>query len=129
MTCMYLMQPTFRENLNIWILIVFLKKKVVPNLNGCNLVRLRTNSEKMCNIWKIIYTKSYIRFQRLFSQNLASKGKYESRNILDFAKKNEKIWFLFNFFELILLFYFIFNYFKVFILFWDFLLFLIFFSF
>jgi hypothetical protein len=50
---------------------------------------------------KIIYIKFYIRFQRLrpFAQFLVSqnsKGNYESRKILDFVQKKEKM----TFFEL-----------------------------
>jgi hypothetical protein len=62
--------------------------------------------KKMCNIWKTIYTKFYIRFQhhRPFAQILASqnsKGKYESRKILDYVKKIIKI----DFFKDFLIYY------------------------
>jgi hypothetical protein len=79
--------------------------------------------EKKYNIWKTIYTKSTSDFNshRPFAQILASqnsKGKYESRKILDFVKKI-KIDFFENF-EFQLLFLLPFSYFEVFILFWNF---------
>jgi hypothetical protein len=48
--------------------------------------------------------------------------KYESRKILDFAMKKEKI----DIFGILLLFILVFNYFEVFIIFWDFYFFLVF---
>jgi hypothetical protein len=56
--------------------------------------------------------------QFLDSQN--SKGKYESRKILDFFKKNRKIDFFFEIFEFLLLFLLLFSHFEVFIFFWIF---------
>jgi hypothetical protein len=53
---------------------------------------------------------------RLFAQFLVSqnsKGKYESRKILDFVRKNEKKYFFSNFF-ISLLFLLLFGYFEVF---------------
>jgi hypothetical protein len=61
--------------------------------------------------------------QILASQN--SKGKYESKKILDFVRKNEEKCF-FKIFSFLLLFLLLFSYFEVFYLFWDFLIFLIF---
>jgi hypothetical protein len=57
-----------------------------------------------------------------------SKGKYESRKILDFATKNKKNWF-FEIFEFLLLFILCFSYFEVFIYFRIFESFLVFESF
>jgi hypothetical protein len=56
---MYLTQLTFRENLNFDI---FCKKMLFQTKTA---ITFTYELEKMCNIWKIIYTKSYIRFQRL----------------------------------------------------------------
>jgi hypothetical protein len=63
---------------------------------------LRTNSKKSIIYEKVSTEKGTSDFnsRRPFAQFLASqnsKGKYESRKILDFVRKNKKKWFLKDF--------------------------------
>jgi hypothetical protein len=78
---------------------------------------LRTNLEKLCNIWKTIYAKSYIRFQlpyAVFTKSCFSKFQREIWKQEDFRFCQKKMRKLICF-EFVLLFLLLFNYLEVFI--------------
>jgi hypothetical protein len=78
LTCMYLTQPIFRENLNFD---TFCKKRLFQIKTTITFAyRLKKSV-----IYEKLSTKKVAQF--LASQN--SKGKYESRKILGFVKKLE----------------------------------------
>jgi hypothetical protein len=88
-----------------------------------------------CDLWALTFAyglKKSIIYEKLSTQNFTSdfssrkpfaqflvsqnsKGKYESRKILDFVRKNEEKCF-FGFFSFLLLFLLLFGYFEVFII-------------
>jgi hypothetical protein len=96
LTCMYLMQSTFMKNLNFDI---FCKERLFQIKTA---ITFAYGLEKNCLIYEKLSTKKFtsdFNRRRPFAQILASqnsKGKYESRKILDFARKSEKIDFFFK---------------------------------